>query len=75
MALYLVYTITAVIGWREWRSKAVYIDLFMIGFLFALLAVFTLSPNKASVYDIGNENWHLQSEAYMTVKDGKKLSS
>lgn len=47
----------------------------MIGFLFALLAVFTLSPNKASVYDIGNENWHLQSEAYMTVKDGKKLSS
>ena len=26
MALYLVYTITAVIGWREWRSKAVYID-------------------------------------------------
>lgn len=47
----------------------------MIRFLFALLAVFTLSPNKASVYDIGNENWHLQSEAYMIVKDGKKLSS
>lgn len=47
----------------------------MIGFLFAFLAVFTLSPNKASVYDISNENWHLQSEAYMTVKDGKKLSS
>ena len=26
MALYLVYTITAIIGWREWKSKAVYID-------------------------------------------------